>query len=198
MNNLSAHSETSHPVDLAEWFSLMAMDFMGDFAYGGMFNFMKDGQDVTGFKQMIEDGVGFTEVLGSIPWIRPIFLTLPTPTHAMFEAAHTVGQRRKQRGTTVKDLFYYVLGEDGRGDPGEPPMSAETITQEASLATTAESETTGTALANAVFYLLTNRDAFERLRAEVDSVVKKNEDEDSGGAFDISKLAELPFLQAIM
>jgi cytochrome P450 len=196
IHNLSIRSESNHQIDLAEWISFMALDFMGDFAYGGMFTFMRDGKDVTGFRQILEDGVGFTEILGAVSWVRPIFVALPTPTHAMFDAASTVGHRRKQRGTTVKDLFYYVLGEDGRGDPTEPPMNAETLAQEAMLASGAGSDTTGTTLANAMFYLLANRNVFERLRAEVDSFVKENEDPDA--PLDMARLADLPFLQAVM
>jgi cytochrome P450 len=196
IHNLSVRSGNNRQVDLAEWLSFMALDFMGDFAYGSVFHFMRDGEDLTGFKRMVEDGVGFTELIGAMPWVRPIFVALPTPTHTLFEAAHTVGQRRKQRGTTVKDLFYYILGEDGRGDPTEPQMTADTLAQEATLATVAGSDTTGTALSNAMFYLLTNPVAFDRLSAEVDSITKENEDQEA--PLDSTRLAELPFLQAVM
>jgi cytochrome P450 len=185
-----------HDIDLAEWLSFLAIDFMGDFAYGGMFHCLAEGVDRGGIQKIVEDGLGATEIFGAMPWLRPILVTLPTPTSALFDRARSVVQLRKQRGTTVKDLFYYILGEDGRGDIVDSDMDSETLAQEAALAIAAGSDTTSTALANAMFYLITNDCAMDRLRTEVDSAVAQLAD--SEALLDAAVLGGLPYLHAVL
>jgi hypothetical protein len=70
-----------------------------------------------------------------------------------------------------------------------------TLASEAALAIIAGSDTTSTALAGAMFYMLTHPAALVRLRAELDSAA-------AGAALDIEieadRLAKLPFLQAVI
>jgi cytochrome P450 len=97
-------------IDLAEWLAYMALDFMGDFAYGGMFNFMRDG-DPNGFRFMGEKFVGAAETLGSIPWVKPIVVALPRATGPLIETAFKIAALRKAEGAGngKKDLFYYLV-----------------------------------------------------------------------------------------
>jgi cytochrome P450 len=66
---------------------------------------------------------------------------------------------------------------------------------EAGLAIVAGSDTTSTALANALFYMLTTPGTFATLRAELDAAA-------DGAAFDVdmdtAALAGLPYLNAVM
>jgi cytochrome P450 len=64
------------------------------------------------------------------------------------------------------------------------------------LALVAGSDTTGTALANAMYYLMTHPDCMSRLRAELDCAAGE------GTAYDIDieedKLVDLKYLQAVI
>jgi cytochrome P450 len=74
-------------------------------------------------------------------------------------------------------------------------MTTPTLAMESTLAIVAGSDTTSTALSNALFHLLTTPAALAALRAELDGAA-------GDAAFDIpfeaSQLAELPYLNAVM
>jgi hypothetical protein len=110
-------------VDMAKWFSLFALDFMGDFVWGGAggFCFMRsntgrpigDGQnpDNVIVEKMHEGAVAFG-VLGAIPWIRPIVHALPMDGVAiMQEKSRAVLKRRTAVGnkTGGQDLFFHLV-----------------------------------------------------------------------------------------
>jgi cytochrome P450 len=74
-------------------------------------------------------------------------------------------------------------------------MTTPTLAMESTLAIVAGSDTTSTALSNALFHLLTTPSALEALRAELDTA--------AGNAgfdvpFEATQLADLPYLNAIM
>jgi cytochrome P450 len=101
---------TGQRIDMAEWASFMSFDFMGDFAYGGAFNFIEDGVDKQGIRHMVERGAGMPGVLGCIPWVRPIVTALPTKTNMLFRMAAQIVHSRKAAGATeAKDLIYYMV-----------------------------------------------------------------------------------------
>jgi cytochrome P450 len=74
-------------------------------------------------------------------------------------------------------------------------MSSVTLAMESMLAIGAGSDTTSTALSNAVFYVLTVPGVFDQLRDELDTVA-------GNASFDVpfetSQLTDLPFLNAVM
>lgn len=75
-------------------------------------------------------------------------------------------------------------------------MNTHTLMGESMLAIIAGSDTTSTALANLVFYLLSQPECFVRLRQELDIAAG------DGAAYDVEieaeKLVELKYLQAII
>jgi hypothetical protein len=86
------------------------------------------------------------------------------------------------------------LNEDGEG--AYPPMNSETLAHEASLVIIAGSESTGTALANVLFFLLTHPACMTRLRAELDAAAGL------GAAYDVEieshRIVDLRYLQAVI
>jgi cytochrome P450 len=108
MTNLT--SRTGHPIDLGEWFGLFSMDFMGDFAFGGMFHKMADGKDVEGFHGSLFEFLMAYEMFGSVPWIRPIVQALPaSKAEEMQRMAGRVAGERQKRGSQTRDLFSYLV-----------------------------------------------------------------------------------------
>jgi cytochrome P450 len=108
VENLTTRCGTS--VDLAEWVSLFTLDFMGDFAYGGVFNTMKAGADVRGVRKAGENAIGLSDILGTVPWVRSIAIALPnTRGKRMNAASLAVVKQRRKKGASVRDLFYYLV-----------------------------------------------------------------------------------------
>jgi cytochrome P450 len=193
---LTTQASKTERVDLAKWIQFLTLDFMGDFAYGSEFNALRTGEDPGELLGKISIGLVLHTFVSSFPWLRPLVAPLTTlggPGNDIFAASRTVSERRKQRVTLVKDLFYYLLGEDGSGTE---PLHPDTLAQEAAIAIIAGSDTTARTLANAIFYLVTHPDAFRRVQEEVDVVAK--DQSDASAFLDPGQLAELPFLQAIM
>lgn len=111
INSLVARTNT--PINISEWFELFSIDFMGDFAFGGMFNTMAHGEDVTGLHKSMNQLLRFNEILGTIPWIRPIVLRLPkTKAKEMLALALGLADQRKKQGSQTRDLFYYLVSTD--------------------------------------------------------------------------------------
>jgi cytochrome P450 len=97
-------------------------------------------------------------------------------------------------GLLALTVLALQLNEDGEGT--HPPLNKATLGGEAGLAILAGSDTTSTALANAMYYLITHPECMVRLRAELDEAAGE------GAAYDVDieadKLGELKYLQAII
>ena len=111
-------------------------------------------------------------------------------------------------GASRKDLFYYLVSSrtefsassfhSTRGQSGEElpeserPSTAE-IAQNGQLAIVAGSDTTSSVLTAALYYLLDNPVAYERLQAEVDGAFPSGEE-----PLDVTKLVQMEWLNGCM
>jgi cytochrome P450 len=105
-------ARTGQVIDLAEWFGYMTLDFMGDFGYGGAFNYMARASDsaMPDVREFMIRSLGRWEMLGAIPWVRPIVLALPNiGAKAWRNFAHQVVAKRIEKGSQVRDIFYYLV-----------------------------------------------------------------------------------------
>jgi cytochrome P450 len=101
---------TGQTVDLAEWVSLLALDFMGDFAYGGAFNTMKAGVDHAGVRKIGEHGLAALDILGTVPWVRWILLAFPPKeTEEMLSSSLAIAGRRRARVRAIFSTIWYAL-----------------------------------------------------------------------------------------
>jgi cytochrome P450 len=195
------------PLDLARWMLYFTTDFMGDFAWGGKFSLMAAGADTAHVHRLGTEMLGKTEVLGTMPWLRPLLRGYPAKWRALTaQAVHT----RIEKGSAFRDLFYYLVSApvpsclsltdafrqlDEDRESTHAPLPYPTLVTEGSLAIIAGSDTSGLTLANAMFFLLTRPDAHARLRAELDSAAVGAAPESE---IDAGTLAELPFLRAVV
>jgi hypothetical protein len=98
------------PVDVGDWFGFFTFDFMGDFAFAGAFNFMINGQDADHFHELIVKGLGITETVGTMPWLRPIIVAIPNlGMTKFFSMALNAVRTRQEKGSQIRDLFFYVV-----------------------------------------------------------------------------------------
>ncbi|KAK1222247.1 hypothetical protein PQX77_014880 [Marasmius sp. AFHP31] len=159
--------KTRH-VDLARWVAFFTLDFMGDLAWGGVFNSMKEGVDAHGIIDLSRFITRVHETAGTIPWMKQVFKHLPvskqTEQHSNF--AKSIILERMNRGPTqTSDLFGNLIGES---DTSSEPLSLTTLVHETSLALIAGTDTSAVTLANVFFYLLSYPDSLRRLQAELE------------------------------
>ncbi|KAI5119310.1 hypothetical protein M0805_004554 [Coniferiporia weirii] len=183
-------------VNLVTWMTQFAFDFMGDMAFGGGFELMRDG-DVNGLWKMMVDRIDVIAWQMHIPWATRILLKMPFATEAVVRFRNFTIQcaaQRKQKGSHVKDLFYHLINEGNDSRPKSTPASFEEVVASGELAIVAGSDTTSTTLSGVFYYLLTHPEYYQRLRKEVDAAFPLGE----GDPFDGTRLAELKFLNAVI
>ncbi|THH05653.1 hypothetical protein EW145_g4639 [Phellinidium pouzarii] len=181
-------------VDLAEWISFFTTDFMGDMAFGGGFELMRDGGDKEGVWSTIEDGMEFLAVIQHLPWLSPLLFIIPGAMKNVYRFrtfCRERVQKRKAHGSLSKDLFYHLIDED---HIEKTPPSTEVVISDGGLAIVAGSDTTATVLSGIFFFLLTNPSVHARLQQEIDAAFPLGE----GEPFDATKLAEMSFLNAVI
>ncbi|KAH8106578.1 high nitrogen upregulated cytochrome P450 monooxygenase 2 [Phellopilus nigrolimitatus] len=181
-------------VDLASWFIFFTTDFMGDMAFGGGFELMREGGDKEGVFTMLQAALEPLAVLQHLPWLSYLFYSIPSLTENIdrFRAFCSEKARiRLRNGSLLKDLFSYLIDEDGVEKT--PPVEAEIVSNGA-LAVVAGSDTTSSTLGGIFYYLLTHPSDYMRLQKEVDSVFPPGE----GDPLDSTKLIEMEFLNAII
>jgi cytochrome P450 len=87
------------------------------------------------------------------------------------------------------------LDEDGQGGDAHPHLSPAVLGMEGTIALIAGSDTTGTAMANAVSFIIEHPAVLSRLRAEVDAAAGEGTSFDAPLDMD---LAKLKYLQAVI
>ncbi|KAH8082017.1 cytochrome P450 [Cristinia sonorae] len=173
-------------VDLADFFRKFSFDFMGDMAFGGGSELMRDG-DVDGSMQLLLDGIADSNVSGILPWFR---YHIPSALNNLITQTAARATARIQNGTQRKDLFHYLNNEDGSAKES-PPLSV--VVAEGRLVTIAGSDTTSATLSNILFLLLTHRNEYKRLQEEIDRFYPPGEN-----SLDSSFHPEMHFLDAVI
>ncbi|KAJ7614590.1 high nitrogen upregulated cytochrome P450 monooxygenase 2 [Mycena polygramma] len=190
-------SQNPAVVDLAEWISFFTYDFMGDMAFGGGFELMREG-DVNGIWKMIDDGGWGQAYTQHVPWASAFFYGLPgmgAKAQQLIRFVVRLAKTRVKRGAafTGGDLSSHLLDEYSPSP--QPPPLAE-YASDAFLAVVAGSDTTATVLCSIFFYILSDLALFNRLRNEIDHVFPRNESQTVADY--TSKLAQMPLLNAII
>ncbi|CAL1710751.1 unnamed protein product [Somion occarium] len=179
-------------VDISQWISFIAFDFMGSLVFGNPFGMVKAGKDTAGLAEIIDTLAYVSNVMSHIPWVWP-FLTQIPGGDAPLEVARTacknlVAKRVKSTNTNKRDLYHYLLDEDGL-EPVKP--SEKQALMEGATAISAGSDTTATMMVHTLFFLMQNPDMSKRLQSELDNVYSAG-----GEAPDYTKHVELPYLNA--
>ncbi|KAJ7805633.1 cytochrome P450 [Mycena olivaceomarginata] len=175
----------SGPVDIAEWFSYFTFDFMGDMAFGGGFEMLRDGGDNEGLWTIIENGAKSISMVSHIPWLVPTLYLIPMATRGL--------QRLRKFGATCATNRIRTGSQmDEAGMEKQKPTFAEVVA-DGVLSIIAGSDTTSIAISSFVWFILRNPDIYRRVQAEVDSVYA-----DGDSLLDALKHDELRFLTACL
>ncbi|KAG9314406.1 cytochrome P450 [Chiua virens] len=180
-------------VDIATWISHFTFDFMGDMAFGGGFELMRDG-DRQHLLPSMSSSLYYAALCQAIPWVSPVFRNLPYLGASWRVFGSFAFQRAKIRYTEEpkrKDLFYHLLAAY-KADSED--LLFTLLASNSLLAIVAGSDTTATVLKNILFYLLTNPTYYARLRQEVDAAFPPTET----SSLDLDILPSLPFLNAVI
>ncbi|TFK27312.1 high nitrogen upregulated cytochrome P450 monooxygenase 2 [Coprinopsis marcescibilis] len=187
-------------LDIAKWISCFAFDFMGDLAFGGSFNLMRDG-DIDGIWQMMEEGVILPNIVGQIPWAWVMIKPLPViaaKRNDFTSWARTQAQLRLEMDTRKKDLFFHLYEAPARasGVPLESQM--DLVVANSLLTIIAGSDTTSTTASAIICCLLGCREKFARLRAELDEAFPLTEADDGPPRIEMDILGRLPYLTGVV
>ncbi|KAJ6457611.1 cytochrome P450 [Mycena sanguinolenta] len=189
---LGAGTDTS--VDLSQWLSFFSFDFMGDIAFGGGFELMRDG-DRNGLWHILERGLYLPALTQQIPWVVDFIsyfsMVGKKERDALQKFALNQATRRLQEGAIHNDLFYYLMDKKGADDK---PMPLPLVVSNALLAIIAGADTSATVLSNTFFLLLSHPESYERLQSEIDSVFPLGGKEPT----DTALLSSLPYLNAVI
>ncbi|KAJ7735244.1 cytochrome P450 [Mycena maculata] len=183
----------SGPVDISEWLNYFTFDFMGDMAFGGGFEMLRDGGDKDGLWEIIEAGARSIAVVSHIPWLVPTLHKIPGATRGIKQLRKfgaTCATNRINSGSRVKDLWYHLTDEAGMEK--EKPTFGEVVA-DGVLSIIAGSDTTSSALSSFVWFLLSNPDVYQRVQAEADSVYRDGE-----SLLDTTRHGELRFITACL
>lgn len=189
---VQALQEQRSVVDLSQWMSYFTSDFMGDMAFGGGTEMLREG-DKAGLWQLLKDGMSTAVPFEHVPWLSHYILHFPALIRSLTDLRALAFGRSKlryERGSTTKDLFYYLSNED-HADAEMPPMKV--VISDAVLAIVAGSDTTAVTLSNIFYYLISRPDTYRRLQEEVDKYYPPGED-----ALNPKHYVKMSYLDAVL
>ncbi|KAF5326985.1 hypothetical protein D9619_004819 [Psilocybe cf. subviscida] len=159
-------------VNMAKWMPSLAFDFMGDLAFGTSFEIMRDG-DVKHEYKTLADGLYLPAVIMHIPWFADIAREFPfisSKNQKLIAMGVTNGIKRSQKELKHKDLFYHIAESAGTTVDDLKIILPDVVT-----AIIAGSDTTASAMTNAIYLLLTHPVALRALISELDEAFQKHD-----------------------
>ncbi|KAK1991624.1 cytochrome P450 [Colletotrichum falcatum] len=162
----------SAPKNMADWCNYLAMDILGDLSFGKAFH-MLEAPDNRFALDLIAAATKRHLLCGTMPIVdklkldRLLFPTIAAgrARYMAYSKAQLTERTKLGEDTDRRDFFYYLLKardpETGLG------FSVPELWGESNLLIIAGSDTTSTAMAATLFYLVRNADALARATAEV-------------------------------
>ncbi|OCK79910.1 cytochrome P450 [Lepidopterella palustris CBS 459.81] len=174
-------------VDLGLYFSFFTFDVMGDLGFGKSFNMLQGGAS-SDYMRIVQGFANFNSLICTIPWCSTVFAYLPKAkgAEALFRFAAEQVKSRLPLGTSRKDAFSYLLGEDR---VTRRSYNKQQIVLEALNLIIGGSDTTSSTLASVWYYLISHPSKYRRLQAEIDA---------HDGALMHTHLSKFPYLNAVI
>lgn len=178
-------------VEMAQYFTYFSFDFMGDMAFGGGFELLRDG-DKDKLRENMENALQLPAVSQHIPWFASTLRSMPFFTASVRSFGNFAVQqalRRSSQSPDRRDLFYHLAVQtDGESD--KPPFPL--VVSNSVLTIIAGSDTTASVLCNITYYLLCHPEYLARLQEEVDKAFPEDT------PINLDHLASLELLNTII
>ncbi|KAF6749615.1 high nitrogen upregulated cytochrome P450 monooxygenase 2 [Ephemerocybe angulata] len=178
-------------IDLTEWMSFFAFDFMGDIAFSSDFSLLDIG-DLRRFVGDMAAAQWLPTILQHVPWLAKLARATPFlggTLRKFGDFAVEQARRRAANPTLKKDLFHHLLQA---ADPDSTSNPLPFIISNAVLTILAGSDTTSSALSSTFYYLLRNPGTYKQLQGEIDDSCEGDEIPSP------DRLAQLPHLNAVI
>ncbi|KAL7650319.1 hypothetical protein ACMYSQ_012117 [Aspergillus niger] len=185
------------PMDVTNWINCYTFDVMGHIVLGAELGMLKTGKKIPEL-QVIDEGQRYIAVAGTMPWFPPLMLGIPGLSailnpfrhhcHKLFDAKRAA----MTKGSEPKDIISWLIQAQDNGDPGAPPTD-QAIKDDAWFIIAAGSDTTASALINAVYYLATHPGVQAQLQREIDERLPEGIE-----GLSYENVKDLPYLTAVI
>ncbi|TBU40615.1 cytochrome P450 [Dichomitus squalens] len=184
--------ENKEEVSLDQWFHYFVFDFMSDMAFGGGTELLRNGERSNPWS-MLGKSLQIVVVFSRLPWLGVYGGYIPgagRALRALQSRSSEFTAQRVKRGSTTRDLFYYLNNEDL---PNVQPPPPNHLIDDGVLAIVGGTDTTAITLTNLFYFLLTHPDVYTALQGEVDKFYPPEED-----GFNPKYHRDMTYLQAVI
>ncbi|KIW89107.1 uncharacterized protein Z519_09959 [Cladophialophora bantiana CBS 173.52] len=179
------------PMNMAKWFNLYSFDVMGDLAFGDSYQCLESGEMHWAIK-LLNDGM---DMIGFwLPnWFFRLLLSIPgaAADHWRFinYCCEQLDKRMKMQGKLEnQDISHTLIEHFNRSDPKAQKAQLPMLQGDSRLIIVAGSDTTAATLVHLFYHIATEKGLIQRLREELDELVKSDE------AIDAQKIQDAPLL----
>ncbi|GJE94463.1 cytochrome P450 [Phanerochaete sordida] len=181
-------------VNMSDWMNFYGFDLMGRVVFGREWGMLREARDVGDYCHTIDKCVIMLAWLSQVPWIYPIMqlLSPPAEVNKMKEMGdNSCIARIDSGGSGTKDLYYYLMNEDGSS---KSQLTRKEGLSDGVVAIIAGSDTAATALTHLCYYFLQRPECLRRLRHEIEEVYPSLGDE----LEDLARQADMLYLNACL
>ncbi|EXJ59969.1 hypothetical protein A1O7_04117 [Cladophialophora yegresii CBS 114405] len=172
--------EESHgqPMDMSKWFNLYSFDVMGDLAFGASYGCLESGEMHWAIK-LLNDGMDMVGV--QLPsWLFRLLLAIPGAAADHFRflnyCCEQLDNRMKMQGKLADpDISHTLIEHFNNSDPESQKAQLPILQGDSRLIIVAGSDTTAATLVHLFYHIATQEGLLDRLRKELDSLVKPGE-----------------------
>ncbi|KAK7445715.1 hypothetical protein VKT23_014710 [Stygiomarasmius scandens] len=177
-------------IDISRKFGHFTFDIMGEVSFGQKFETLKT-NDSHRYVQSVLDFSEKVNVLAWLPWAFHVMGLIPSIAKArgrLVAFSRECAGLRVTSGASVKDIWYHLMDEADREQekPSIPEVVADGI-----LAIIAGSDTSASAMASVIWFVLRHPECYQILQKEVDAIFADGEN-----FLDSSRHKELSYLSA--
>ncbi|KAI3289225.1 hypothetical protein DTO002I6_6967 [Penicillium roqueforti] len=198
-------SRLNQPLDAAQWTMFLAFDVMGLVGFSQDFHQLENGTEQPAVKELHQQLL-YIGILKPAPWILTILGGIQGLVgdygRFMTYCADRIADTKKRWNSRSdkdseklpKDVISWLLKAIEEKDPSAPPGD-QALNEDGRLMIIAGSDTTGTTLAHALYFLAKTPTAYKKLQKELSDVFGKVAEPSQ---FTNSKLQNLPYLEAVI
>ena len=165
-------------MDMSKWFNLYSFDVMGDLAFGASYGCMEAG-DMHWAIKILNDGLDLISLQLPV-WLLRMLLTIPGATKDYFRFLNYCSdqlERRMQKQGKLgdPDITHELIEHFNAADPESQKAQLPMLQADSLLIIVAGSDTTAATLVHLFYHIATQRGLIERLRKELDGLVKPDQ-----------------------